>query len=406
MGIFREIPPTAGFPLYAKDFFSVLLRRVKTGSLEEDFRGYLNVPYAQVTYSGTAAFYLILESLKNLSSKRTVIIPSFVCPLVPLAIKRAGFRVLVCDINKDNFNFDILSLQELCVRNSDILAIVAVHLAGIPLDFEEIRRISERNKIFIIEDCAQSFGAEYKGRKTGTLGDFSFFSLCRGKGLTIYEGGIIVTGKDEYTAVIDEKIKELVKEDFFSESLKIFELFGYWLFYRPELFWFAYRLPQIFWEWQGEDLRALTEYFTIDFPIHRVSGVRKLIGHVTFGRLEQEIARQRQKAQDYIEGIRGIKGVKIISEPSETKAAYPYLTLLFDDPIKREEARKMFRNSGLGISIIYVAAINDYDYLKGMLEPTDCPNARYLAKRQITLSTSTFLKQEGLNSIVETLRNL
>ncbi len=406
MTIFREIPPTAGLPLYAKDFLSVCLKKNRQSSLEEDFKDYLNAPYAKVTYSGTAAFYIILEALKGLSSKKTVIIPSFICPLLPLAIHRAGLRVTVCDINKDNFNFDSRKLQTLCLNNDDILAIVAVHLGGIPVDFEEIKQITGNEEIFIIEDCAQSLGAAYKDKKVGTLGDFSFFSLSRGKGLTIYEGGVIVTKKESDSVKIDATIERIVNTDFLSETLKILELFGYWIFYRPKLFWWAFRLPQVFWDWRGEHLRALTEYFTVDFPLHKISGIRKSIGHVAFARLDRELDKQRQKASSYIENLRVMPGAKLIIEPPGSKATYPYLTLLLDDPIKRKKAQEVFRNSGLGVSQIYALAITDYDYLKRIVKNTDCPNGRFMAQNHITLTTSTFLKDKDLNSVIDTLRNI
>lgn len=374
--------------------------------MEEDFKNYFDVPYAKVTYSGTAAFYLILESLKGSSSRKTVIIPSFICPLVPLAIHRAGLRVAVCDINKDNFNFDLRQLQALCLQNNDILAIVAVHLGGIPIDFEEIKQIARNDKIFIIEDCAQSLGAMYKDKKVGTLGDFSFFSLCRGKGLTIYEGGVIVTKKESDSVKIDATIEQIVNNDFFSESLKILELVGYWIFYRPQLFWWVFRLPQIFWYWRGEHLRALTEYFTVGFPLHKVSKIRKSIGHVTFTRLEKEIYKQRQKASRYIENLKDIPGIKLITESPGTKATYPYLTLLFNDPIKCKKAKEIFRNSGLGVFQVYAQAITDYDYLKDIVGNHDSPNARYLAERQISLTTSTFLKEENLDSVIGIIKGL
>lgn len=406
MNIFREIPPTAGFPLYAKDFLSLLIPKKCKGSLEEDFKNYLNVNYAQVTYSGTAAFYLILEGLKELSPKKTVIIPSYICPLLPLAIKRAGLKVGVCDINRDDFNFNLAELEDLCSKDNDILAIVPTHLAGIPLDFEAIERVVKRYGIFIIEDCAQSLGATYKGKKVGTWGDFAFFSLCRGKGLTIYEGGVLVVNKKEYFATIDHKIKQLVKKNFFSEALKIFELFGYWIFYRPFLFWFVFRLPQIFWNWQGKEYKALTEYFTLDFPIHEVSKIRKLIGCNIFNRLDEEIKQQRQKALFYIERLTGIKGIRVIQEGAGTRATYPYLTLVFDDVDKRKKALKALKNSGLGVSIIYAEAITDYDYLKNIVGEKACPAARDLAQRQITLSTSTFLEKKDLELIVHKIKNL
>jgi perosamine synthetase len=406
MSLFREIPPTAGFPFDWKEVLSTFKTSRFQDTLENDFRGYLNVEYAKVTCSGTAALYLILETLKKLSPRKMVIIPSFICPLVPLSIKRAGLNVEICDINKGDFNFNFLELQELCSKNPDILAIVPVHLGGIPLDLDPIKKISEKYGIFLIEDCAQSLGATYRDKKVGTAGDFSFFSLCRGKGLTIYEGGVIVTSKKDYGVRVEETIERLVKDDFVLECLRIFELFGYGLFYRPLLFWFVFNLPQMFWNLQGKRFRAFMEYFTPDFPIHNVSSMRRRIGHVHFHRLEEEIKEQREKVSYYIEGLRDLEGVHVIKAPEYGRGSYPYLTLIFDTPEKREMVLKRFENSGFGVSQIYVCAITDYDYLKPILPDRSCPNARYLAEREITLSTSTFLKEVDLDSILNILRDL
>ncbi|MDD5774297.1 MAG: nucleotide sugar aminotransferase, partial [bacterium] len=84
MSVFREIPPTAGFPLYVKDLLSFLKRDSYLFTLEADFKSYHNSPYAWVTCSGTAGLYLISESLKSLSGRKTVIIPSYICPSVAL----------------------------------------------------------------------------------------------------------------------------------------------------------------------------------------------------------------------------------------------------------------------------------------------------------------------------------
>ena len=71
MGILRELPPTAGFPINFKDITRAIFH--KNGkSLDEGFKSYLCAPFAQITYSGTAAFYFILETLKKISKKRSV----------------------------------------------------------------------------------------------------------------------------------------------------------------------------------------------------------------------------------------------------------------------------------------------------------------------------------------------
>ncbi len=402
MSIFKEMPPTAGFPLRLKDF----LYAFGSGNLEQDLNNYLGLDYVRLTCSGTAAFYLILETLKVLSAKTTVIIPSFACPLLALAIKRAGLKTEVCDVGPDNFDFNLGELRDLCSANSDIVAIVAVHLAGIPMDLFPVEKIARDCGIFIIEDCAQSLGARYRGKKTGTLGDFSFFSLCRGKGLTIYEGGVAATSKKEYARIMDDKINSLVRDDFFSESLKIWELAGYWIFYRPRLFWFVFRLPQIFWNLRGNKLKAAGEYFTADFPIHKVSALRESVGHAQFSRLDQEIAKQREKANFYLEAFKALRGIRPIRERPEDRVIYPYLTLIFDRVEIRNKALQIFEDSGLGVSQVYACAIGDYDYLNSVIPQRGYSGGRYLAAHTITVSTNTFLTQKDLNSVIERIKEL
>ncbi|MBN2830710.1 MAG: DegT/DnrJ/EryC1/StrS aminotransferase family protein [Candidatus Omnitrophica bacterium] len=402
--MFREIPPTAGLPFNIKSLLTSFHSR-NTGSLEDDFKRLLGVGYARITYSGTAALYIILETLKKLSPKKTVIIPSFICPLVPLAIERAGLKILVCDIAKSRFDFEINQLQSVCLKNKDILAIIPVHLGGIPVNLEPVLNIAKNNGIFIVEDCAQSLGAMNQGRKTGTIGDFAFYSLCRGKGITIYEGGVIIT-KADFSGLIEETAKDIEKENRFSECLKLIELFGYWIFYRPQLFWFAFRLPQIFWKIQDKPERAFIEYFDSNFPLHNVSEVRKTIGHLQWQCLEKEIDSQREKTQYYIENLKEIKNIRIITEAPGDYSNYPYLTLIFEEKDKQEKAFRILNTSGRGISRIYLKAITDYRYLKNLYSPLASLNARDIASKHITLSTSTFLEKSDQNYIIEKLREL
>ncbi|MFA4888621.1 MAG: DegT/DnrJ/EryC1/StrS family aminotransferase [Candidatus Omnitrophota bacterium] len=406
MSIFREIPPTAGWPIPAK---TLRLPAVKfnPGLLANAFKNYSGIAFAQAVYSGTAAFYFLLEALKQVSQKKTVVIPAFICPLIPLAIKRASLKVKTCDIQPDNFNFAAGQLRQICSEDNDILAILAAHIAGIPLDFASIEQTAnDYGGIYIIEDCAQSLGAEYQGKAAGSLGDFSFFSLCRGKSLTIYEGGIAATKQESYAPLIQETISRLETGNFISETIKMLELYGYWIFYRPQLFWFIFSLPQIFWSALGNPLKAQIEYFSEDFPLHRVSAWRQYIGYCNFTCLKRELNSQRAIADEYIRGLKDLAGVKIIIEPSGTLSNYPYLTLLFDDPRKKITAQKIFRNTGLGVSQIYALAITDYDYLSSTTGTQAAPNARSFAQRHLTLTTSSFIKQSEIQKIVSIIREL
>jgi len=382
------------------------LKKHPKGLLEEDFKNYLGASGAQLSYSGTAAFYLILESIKKISGKRTVVIPAFICPLIPLAVRRAGLKIKVCDTNAFNFDFDKDKLKSICAESDDLLAILAVHLAGLPVDFDALREIAKTKNAFIIEDCAQSLGAQYRGKKTGSLGEFSFFSLCRGKGLSIYEGGMAVANQPDYARILKETSEKITHQDIASECLKVAELFAYSFFYRPGLFWFAFRLPQIFWQMRNDPIRAMGEYFDLDFPVHRVSAFRGYIGHLDFPRLNEKINAQREKVDIYLKGLGDLPEVKPITELAQTKASYPYLTLIFNGRQKRDLALHIFRDLGLGVSQVYLHAITDYVYLKDTVPPADCPNSRLLAERTITLSTSSFLKGTDLENIIKKLKQL
>lgn len=404
MSIFKEIPVTAGFPIKREDIAAIFDSKIDPVSIEEDFRHYLNVNYAAVVYSGTTSLYFILETIKLLTKKRTVLIPSYTCPLVPLAIKRAGFNMAICDITGYDFNYDISELEGMCSYNKDIAAVLAVHLAGIPVDFDSIENIAKKYAIYTIEDCALSLGADYKGKKAGSLGDFSFFSLCRGKGVTMYEGGVIVTNTGEYGRLLNGTIKRLEKEKKFPEALKIIELLGYGIIYRPEAFWFAYKLPEIFWNILRRPFKAGGEEYGLDFPTHRVSTLRKKVGHSMFLRLDKEALKQREKAAYYIEALKNSKGVKILTEPSYARSNYPYVTLLYDDNKKNSEVRKKLFSAGLGVSDVYSLPINEYGFLKGIMPAKDCPNARRIALTNLTLSTSEFMGRRDMDEVIEVIR--
>ncbi|MCX5710872.1 MAG: DegT/DnrJ/EryC1/StrS family aminotransferase, partial [Candidatus Omnitrophica bacterium] len=237
-------------------------------------------------------------------------------------------------------------------------------------------------------------------------GDFAFFSLCRGKGLTIYEGGAIAAKNPEYFSIIDAQLKETESSAPFSEALKIIELYGYSFMYHPFFFWWAFRLPQLFWFALGNKIKAAGDYFTEDFPLQRVSELRKRVGHFQFNRLDKEIAQQRAKAETYIQGLTGIKGIKLITEMPTTKSTYPFLTILFDEAEKRNAALKILIKTGWGISQIYEYALPDYDYLKNILPGQTAANARSLAARHITLSTNSQLKVCELEKVVAKIREL
>ena len=406
MSIFRDIPPTAGLPLSGRDFAAAYRQRHAGDFLVQDFLGYLGAPCAAITSSGTAALYIICEALKELSPKRTILAPSFICTLVAFAIRRAGFFIDLYDIGPHDFNGDAGQVAVACAANPDIAAILINHLGGIPCDLTRFEKTIRDCGLFVIEDCAQSFGALHKDKLAGTLGDFSFFSLAAGKGLTLYEGGVLIANCPEHAALIAATLKRLVQQAPFLEFQRILELLGYGLFYRPRLFWFVFTLPQLWWTMRGNPVKALREDFDSDFPVHAVSNFRKEVGHGAFHRVEAAIEQQREKAHIYRAALGGLTGMTVLQEAAGDRATYPYVTVVFDQPEQQKTALRLFAGSGLGVSQIYALALADYEYLRAIIPDKNCENARSFAARSITLSTSVFLKKSDLEKTIRIMHTI
>jgi len=128
-----------------------------------------------------------------------VIVPAHTFIATPHAMAHQGAIPVFCDIDERTYNIDPAKIEELVTERTK--AIVAVHLYGLPADMDEIHAIANRHGLAVIEDAAQSHGATYKGKKTGTLAASAGFSLNATKNLSGGEGGLFVTDdEDLFTA--------------------------------------------------------------------------------------------------------------------------------------------------------------------------------------------------------------
>jgi len=188
MPVFRELP-RAGTALTWQDMAAASRYAVTSdSSFAAAFARWLSVEQVWVVSSGRAALCLILRALAERSSRREVIVPDYTCPTVPLAVARAGLQVRLCDVDPATGNLDPRRLAQ--AVGDETLAVVPVHMHGIPCDMRAILAVARQHGVFVVEDCAQAAGATLDGRKVGTFGDAAFFSLGWGKGFTAYEGGI------------------------------------------------------------------------------------------------------------------------------------------------------------------------------------------------------------------------
>jgi len=139
--------------------------------------------------SGSDALILALKSL-GIGPGDEVILPSFTFIATASAICWVGAKPVFVDINSETFNISVESFE--AAITSKTKAVIPVHLYGLPINLEEILKISNRHNIFIIEDAAQAFGATINDRKVGTFGSLGCFSFFPTKPLGGFgDGGLI-----------------------------------------------------------------------------------------------------------------------------------------------------------------------------------------------------------------------
>ncbi|KJS11986.1 MAG: hypothetical protein VR67_10780 [Peptococcaceae bacterium BRH_c8a] len=168
---------------------------------EQEFAAFCGARHCIGVSNGTDALLLALDALDVGSGDLVLTVPNTFIATTE-AITRLGAQPVFVDINPETFviNPDSLELtvQKLRSINAPVKAIIAVHLYGHPCDMEAVKQIAQRYELRVVEDAAQAHGAEYKGKRTGTLGDVACFSFYPGKNLGAYgDAGAVVTNDQQ-----------------------------------------------------------------------------------------------------------------------------------------------------------------------------------------------------------------
>jgi dTDP-4-amino-4,6-dideoxygalactose transaminase len=162
---------------------------------ERRFAEWQGSKYAVSVATGTAALHVALSAL-GIGPGDEVIVPSYTFIATAFSVVQAGAVPRFADVNIDDHCISVESAEKLVTRRTK--AIMPVHLYGNVCDMDKINEFARRHNLFVIEDNAEAFGGEYKGRKTGTLGDIAGCSFCQNKTFTTGgEGGMVSTDNED-----------------------------------------------------------------------------------------------------------------------------------------------------------------------------------------------------------------
>ncbi len=172
---------------------------------ENSFARYLGVKYASSTSSGTAALHLALMAL-GVGPGDEVILPAMTIASCYFAVWYTGAKAMPVDVDEETYCINPDLIEKAITKRTK--AIMVVHLFGHPCDMDPIMRIAKKHRIKVIEDAAEAHGAEYKGKKAGSIGDMAIFSFYANKIVTTGEGGMVVSNNKKYIDIVN-KLKSL-----------------------------------------------------------------------------------------------------------------------------------------------------------------------------------------------------
>ena len=178
-----------------------VLKAEQWGTLGEEvlafadkFAGYIGAKYGIGVNNGTVSLELILRGL-NIGYGDEVIVPSYTFISTASAVAMAGATPVFADIESDTYNMDPASIEANITPRTK--AIIAVHVGGRPCDMDRIMEIAKNHGLYVIEDCAQAHGSQWKGKKVGSIGHAGSFSFQESKNVSCGEGGAILTNDFE-----------------------------------------------------------------------------------------------------------------------------------------------------------------------------------------------------------------
>jgi len=172
----------------------------ETSAFEEEFAGYCDADYAIGVNSGTSALHLALLGAGIGAGDEVITVP-FTFYATVATIGYIGATAVYVDIDPGTYNMDVSQVEAAITERTR--AILVVHLYGQPADMDPILDVARRHKLIVIEDVAQAHGSEYKGRRTGSIGDIGCFSFYPTKNLgAAGEGGMVTTNNPEYARTI------------------------------------------------------------------------------------------------------------------------------------------------------------------------------------------------------------
>lgn len=369
-------------------------------NLKYDLEKYFSTKVYPIN-SGRSAIYVILKSLE-IGEGDEVIIQAYTCNSVPNPILWTGATPIYADIDENTLNVSTTDLEKKITEKTKV--IVIQHTFGRPGPIEEVIEIAKKHKLIVIEDCAHSLGAEYKGKKLGTFGDAAIISFGREKVVSSLAGGAILVNNITLEKPIANFVSNLDYPSFYTFLKELNNFFSWRLLIRKISFSnfgtniIKFLNKRDFFNVVTSNKELVGErpkWYPKLFP-----GTLAKIAALELQRLD-EVNSARNKIATYYENNINNEDFKLL-KPHE--GIYLRYVLLNQNPKPIYETAKI-RQFWFGNWYNRVVYPNRVNLEKMKYIPGSCPVAEKIAKQTINLPNYLGMTQKDAKEIVEFINN-
>ena len=281
-----------------------------------------------------------------------------------------GGKPVFADIKKDTYNIDPEDIRRKITSRTK--AIIAVHYAGQPCEMDDIHKIANEHNLLVIEDAAHALGADYKGKKIGTVSDMSTFSFHPVKHITTGEGGMITTDdKELYQKLLLFRSHGITRDEAFMSENE-----GGWYY----------------------------QQLTLGYN-YRITDIQCALGISQMKKLDQFVARRRKLAQRYEDELNKIDGITCPLQKEGCTSSW-HLYVIQTPKGRRREIYNKLRAAGIQVNVHYIPVYKHPYYQKHGYDSVCCPQAEELYENIISLPLYYSLQDEQQEYVIQTLKKI
>ena len=352
----------------------------KVEEFEQAVADYVGAKYAVAVSSGTAALHAAMYAL-GIGPGDEVILPPMTFTATANCVVFQGGTPVFVDIDPDTLLIDPDKVEAAITGKTK--AIIAVDYAGQPCDYDRLREIADKHNLVLVADGCHALGAEYKGKRVGSLADITVFSFHPVKHITTGEGGMIVTN--------DLKMVE---------RMRLFRNHG------------ITRDPSNFFNLQSSifNLQSPPSYYyeMVDLGYnYRMTDFQCALGLSQLEKLPEFLARRREIARKYDGAFASLEGIVPLAVRDDALHAYHlYVVGLSTDKYQgnRAETFRKLRENGIGVNVHYIPVhLHPFYQNRFGIDPGLCPVAEKIYEQIISLPMFPGMTDDNVEKVIETV---